>query len=345
MPSGTQTVTVSSSSGTFRDTCAGNVVLGTAGTPLSSTKVETVTTTHTFSESVLVPPDISTRANKLGLSSFVFQRTFTSSGPPVSTASPCVTMNVTSAAAAGLGISREALSFDNGAAVRVLPVKDPLQALAEVSFTGTGLLQGQWEVAGPTSTVGEPIFRPLAQVRQYLAAGETHTFRSPPLPTDVTGIYLVRLRITEPVLPFEAPVIRYFVAQGRPGKELPAQPLTLGGPPDLALLAPDTNFAWEAIKGARAYQLEIYATGRDLAAGLPDLGGGDRTPKPADVAGALSRPPVTGLLVPGKQTRVPLSAMARQHLLPGRAYLWRVLAIGEDGTIIGASPMRELRTP
>ena len=51
------------------------------------------------------------------------------------------------------------------------------------------------------------------------------------------------------------------------------------------------------------------------------------------------------MLVPGNQTTTTLSLNARQRLTPGRAYLWRVLAISEDGTVIGQSPMREMRTP
>ena len=111
------------------------------------------------------------------------------------------------------------------------------------------------------------------------------------------------------------------------------------------MFAPDTLFAWENHKGARAYQLEVYRTDRNPATELPDLGGGDRTPKPSDVAAALRQAPVTGMLVPGNQTTTTLSLNARQRLIPGRAYLWRVLAISEDGTVIGQSPMREMRTP
>jgi hypothetical protein len=51
------------------------------------------------------------------------------------------------------------------------------------------------------------------------------------------------------------------------------------------------------------------------------------------------------MLVPGRQTQTVLSGAARTRLEPSRVYLWRVLAIGADGSVIGQSPMRELRTP
>jgi hypothetical protein len=51
------------------------------------------------------------------------------------------------------------------------------------------------------------------------------------------------------------------------------------------------------------------------------------------------------MLVPGKQTSTTLSSAARQHLLPGYRYYWRVKAIGGDGSVIGMSPVRELSVP
>ncbi|MFQ5901728.1 MAG: hypothetical protein ACE5IH_09265 [Thermodesulfobacteriota bacterium] len=77
------------------------------------------------------------------------------------------------------------------------------------------------------------------------------------------------------------------------------------------------------MEGARAYQLELYLR--------------ESTP--------ISSQPVTGMLVPARQKETPLSQMARQRLLSGQVYLWRVLAIGEDGTIIGESWFREIRMP
>lgn len=340
--SGTQT-SVTSTSGTFRDTCAGNNTLGTINTSLSKTGAFPSLTPIFLSEAVLVPADIIQRARALGVTQIGYLRTFTY--PSALSDSGCLTLNITSSAAASLGISGEILSFDNGSSVRILPRNNAIHAQAELGYNGTGLLQAVWEIAEPATTSGTPVFRPLTQVREYLTLGDVKTLKSPALPSSTVGLYLVRLRVIDPVVPFTTPSIRYFVAEGRVGKELPPDPVGITSPVPFALYAPDTLFAWENHKGAKAYQLEVYRTDRNPATELPDLGGGDRTPKPSDVAAALRHPPITGMLVPGNQTTTTLSANARQRLTPGRAYLWRVLAISEDGTVIGQSPMREIRAP
>lgn len=334
--------TITSQAGEFRAQNIAGPVLGTVPLPVSRTVgcsgVGFIT--YPFAESVLVPADVVQRALKLGATRIVYIRTFTA----FVSSTGVVNLDIRSSSAATFGVTHEALSFDNGAPVRILPRGEPLSARAEIGYNGAGVLQAVWEVASPASTSGTPIYSVVSHVRKNLTSGEREVLNSPALPTASTGLYLVRLRITSPEPPFEAPVIRYFVGEGRPGHELPPQPLALGAPPRHVLLAPDTDFAWEAIKGARAYQLEIYRSGVDQAYGLPDLGG-ETALRPTDVAAALSRPPVTGMLVPGKQRRTTLSAAARQHLLSGQVYLWRVVAIGEDGARIGQSPVRELRTP
>jgi hypothetical protein len=165
---------------------------------------------------------------------------------------------------------------------------------------------------------------------------------SPLLPTDSAGLYLVRLRITDPAPGFDIPVVRYFVADERTGARLPALSLALVTPPNQSLLTGDTTFVWEGIRGARAYQLEIYLKPSTTADGLPDLGGEPMNTAPTSVP---STPPTTGMLVSGAQTRTILSSAARSHLIAGRTYVWRVLAIGGDGSVVGESPARELRMP
>jgi hypothetical protein len=332
---------VNSPSGTLRT--ASGVVLGTVSNPLN--KTATVPPgpggiTVSITEVVLIPTDVIYRAYKMGLTSFLYTRDFGDSGG-LSGAPQSVTINIVSSAATGFSLSGMSLSFDNGAVVRLLGQKEKLYALADINFSGTGLLQGGWEVADPASTAGEPIYRPLLTVRQYLAGSDKQTLRSPDLPTDSSGLYLVRLRITDPVPGFDQPVLRYFVSSGKPGEVLPIMPIGLVTPPHQTLLAPDTVFAWEAIRGARAYQIELYARAMTPADKLPSLGD-DASTAPSTLP---STPPVSGMLVVGAQTQTALSATARSHLQPGQAYLWRVLAIGGDGSIVGKSPVREIRLP
>lgn len=336
--------TVSSSQGQFVVPGAGAAaVLATANNALYQANVPDGVPA-TLVESVLVPQDVAQRAMKLGVSNLLYQRTFADSlGGGTQMAS--ITLNISSAGASGFGVTRMALSFDNGAPLRLLSRREPLSAQAEINFIGTGLLQGEWQVAGPPSTSSEPFYRTLSQVRQYFAGGAGQVLKSPALPTAGAGLHYVRFRISDPIPGFEAPVIRYFVGESGAGKDLPAEALVVTDPPPFALLADGTAFSWEAIKGARAYQVELYAADRSAAGALPDPGGGDPAPNPTDVSSALTHPPVAGMLVPGKLTSTTLSSATRQHLLPGYRYYWRVKAIGGDGSIIGMSPVRELSVP
>ena len=340
----TTTGTVISSQGQFVVSGAATaIVLATVSNVLSQPNVPN-SVPATIVESVLVPQDVAQRALKLGASNLFYRRTFVDSlGGASFTQS--MTLNVSSASVSGFGVSRMALSFDNGAPLRLLAQREPLSAQAEINVTGTGLLQGEWQVAGPPSTSSEPFYRTLSQVRQYFAAGTSQILKSPALPTDSSGLYYVRFQITDPVPGFESPVIRYFAGEAGSGKGLPPRSLAVFEPAPSALLASDTAFVWEAIQGARAYQLELYPTPQSATPNLPELGSGDPAPSATEVSTALARPPATGMLVPGKQTRTTISTAARQHLLPGYRYFWRVLAIGDSGTVIGASPMRELHVP
>ncbi len=335
--------TVSSSQGLVRANIGNLPILMTVPRALTQSQLcGNAPTPFTFSESVIIPADVVLRAQRLGASGLVFQRAFADIPPAVTGE---VSLPISSAAAAGFGVTREALQFDNGAALRVLGRHEDLRALAEIAYSGGGLLQAMWELAEPASTSGEPIFRPLAQVREFVAPiGDKKVLKSPPLPTDAIGLYLVRLRITDPAPAFDAPVIRYFVGDGRPGRELPPRPLGVYEPPPSATLAPDTDFTWEPITGAKAYQVQIYRVASDGSTALPDLGYGE-TINRREIARALSRPPVTGMLVTAQQTRTPLSAAARAHLVPGQIYLWRVQALGDDGVAFAESQPRELRTP
>jgi hypothetical protein len=335
-------ITVSSTQAEFRAGCA-RLVLRTVGTAFSATKPgQPVANTFVFNETVRIPPDLVSAARNAGAGELAYTRTWTDTGTQIpSVVTFCATFPITSSAAAGFAITRIALTFDNGAPVRIVGMKGTLHAQAEIRFNGTGLLQATWEVAGPTSTAGEPFFRPLGSVRQYFAGGDKQTLSSPNLPAETSGLFLVRLRITDPAPDFEQPVIRYFVSSGRPGERVPVQPVALVGPPDRALLASDTQFIWEPVRGARAYQLQIYVKQRLPGDSLPDLGGEPGVPLPALPQG----PPVTGLLVPGAQSRASLGAATRGHLPPGQTFLWRVIAIGGDGSVVGESPVREIRTP
>ncbi len=338
--------TVTSPQGRFTNV-DGTVTYGVVPTVLSQTKpgVFLTTTTFVFSEQVRVPAEVVYRAYKAGASRLYYFRTFDDGFGPVTQG---VTLNITGSSAAGFSLTRLSLRFDDDTALRVVDQGTKLGAYAEVSYSGTGQLQAAWEIAEPPSTQGAPVYRTLQLVRRVLAGGDRVRIPAPALPTDAPGFYLLRLRVTEPKLPVsddELPFIRYVVAR-ESARARPPQTLSVNTPASGALLSKGTDFTWQAVDGARAYQLELYAKGPfSVADTLPSLGGDGGGEGGVPAGWQPSGPPTAGVLVPGDRTRAMLSALGDTHLKSGYVYRWRVLAIGESGETIAVSPWREVRTP
>ena len=196
-------VTLSSSQGVFRTT--GGTVLGTVAVPL--TRVASGPTTATIQEAVLVPADIVVRASKEGNDRILYQRTFTDG---VSSTGQ-ISLNIVTSGAASFGISALTLNFGEDRALYIAKRGEELVAQSEISFTGTGLLKGAWEIAGPQPNPNKPAWRTLATVNLALTGVESAALKSPPLPTDVHGVFLVRLRLDSPSMGTALPVIRYSV--------------------------------------------------------------------------------------------------------------------------------------
>jgi hypothetical protein len=338
---GTLPYTVTSSSGQF---VAGATVLGTVNTILSASgsAVSGVPSTVRLTESIAVPPEVSVKASRLGVSSISYVRQFNDGSGPVALQS---TILVGGSAAAQLGITREALTFDDGAVVRVVPANDPLLAVAEVDFTGSGTVSAVWEVAGPGTTGGQPQFRELQPVTRGLLGSEPVFVRSVRLPTDSPGVYQVRLRITSPAPGFDPPVLTYYVGDARSAVPGGILPMSLIGPADGALLNRETRFVWQAVEGAKAYKIEIFASPGTDPFDLPDLSGTSDAVDLRHARTALAAPPVSGLIVAGAQSQTLLSAAARARLETRHTYFWRVQAIGPEGSVIGEAQVRRLRVP
>lgn len=117
------------------------------------------------------------------------------------------------ALAANFAITRMALTFSDQKAVTIVERDAPLAAQAEITFSGNGLLRAAWEVAGPSPHGNDPQYRVLGNVQQPLAGRDATTLPGPRLPTDSIGVYLVRIKVTEPALVIETPVIRYSVIE------------------------------------------------------------------------------------------------------------------------------------
>jgi len=331
------TTSFSSPGGTVRDD-TGNIYGTNSNAIYKTFPLSTAAVPVSVTETFIIPANVIDKAYKAGKTNFFYSRNFTDVN---GSSSWSVTLYIASSSLSGFSISGESLSFDDHSVLRMAHLSEKLTANAEINYTGTGLLQAVWEVADPVSTQAQPIFRPLMHVRRYLAGSGKQTITSPELPTTMSGLYLLRLRITEPQSGFEQPSLRYFVSSGKPGEKLPIQPIGVLMPVSRTLLAPDTLFAWQPLPGAFAYQLELYARAMTEADKLPDLGG-DSGP----VSQVLPKTPAAaGIQITANKTHTTLPATTLSHLKPGHIYLWRVVAIDKKGRTIGVSSIREIRLP
>lgn len=303
----------------------GSIILGTRTATVSgSTRISACPNqTVRIREFVPVPAAIVRRAVDLGLSRIQYRRTF-NDGSTTSTWS--VALDIAGSEGGGaLGITRIALRFDDGAATRVVERGAKLGAVAEVNFSGSGELRAVWEIARPPSTQGVASYTPLRLVTRFLASGGRAYLPAPALPTQMAGQYLLRLRVLAPDQGIGTPMLRYVVVEKPLESKPPPAVLKLHEPQAEAKLSADTWFAWQAVPGARAYQLEIYGA--------------------APAATHPPQTPVSGILVRDVQTRTQLSKLARAHLVSGKRYHWRVIAIGDKGQILAQSATRVLVIP
>jgi len=115
---------------------------------------------------------------------------------------------------APFSISYLALRWEDGTVRRTVSQNDAgLVAYADLKYEGTGVFQGDWLVDGV-------IFRSLTKQltfanRTTLSSGQV-SLAGPQisLPTNIPGEHTVSLRINQPGIPFDVPVIRYFVSLG-----------------------------------------------------------------------------------------------------------------------------------
>ena len=339
-PSPSPTFTISSPSGLFSapglaypiNIPISRVVTGPVGTSV----------TTLITEVVSVPQELSILAIQAGVSSLSYTRTFNDGVSPGVIAA---NVQVGGSGAAQFGISRMALEFDDGAIVRVVPLKSRLSATANVSYVGSGSLNGYWEVADPSSTSGSPIFRELISVTQSFGGGDRVKVTSPVLPTEIPGLHMVRLRVSAPQPAFEPPVLYYYVGEPKPGTPFAFMPMTVMNPPSQAYVDSATQFSWQPVKGARAYKIEIFSNPEVATNNLPDIGGTLAAEDPQLIRRALASTPMAGMMVAGNQTRTTLSASTRAKLQHQRSYFWRIQAIGADGATVGEAQVRAIRVP
>lgn len=330
---------IASSQGQFVGGLQGVPVLGSFSRTLSRSSPIANYSGLTMRETVTIPASVTYRAYKQGITTIYIERTFDDFDGGIQNPG-FVALKISGSGVAGLSLGRQTLYFDDGSARRVVDQDAPLHALTRLDYAGSGPLKGVWEVADPTSTSGQPIYRIIKPVRRFVAAGGEVSLRSPRLKTSVPGRYLVRFRIEEPVA-FDELSIEYFVGR-KPISEPPVD-IALQTPADGGVLREDHPFRWQAQPRAIAYRVELYEKGLtappDTAAEQLLGEAGDK--HSSDLRGA----PVAGALVPATDTSLAPSRLMKTHLHAGHSYQWRVLAIGKDGRAISQSVVREIRVP
>lgn len=315
------------------------LLAGTVDRRLSRSLATMGVITTQVREVVVVPASILARAQREGFTYVLYHREFVDADGQM--ASATFRLDLTGASGAGFGVTRIEIAFDDGALVRLVDTGSNLRARVEVQSNGSGFLRGVWEIADAASTLGRPIYRPLQSVSHVLSGASERTFPSPELPTQIDGLHVVRFRVLEPDTAFSIPALRYYVG-ALPGQKPTAEPvgLIVESPSHLSRLADDTRFRWRPAEGAVAYQLEIYAQPSEPL------------PPPSEPqwerlveTRALERPPIGGVVVPASKTEVALEPITRERLASGHTYLWRVVAVGPEGAILGTSPLSELVVP
>ena len=313
--------------------------------PLNRPLVETLPDTtmggpFTVTETLQIPGELSRRVAQSGAVSFQFVRRFFVREQMVTGVqtirlarpSPNAARSLREGAedpGDGVLLSRLALRFDDGNNVSSIAPGELLRAQALLRYDRVGRINAVWEVATPATTRGNPVFRPLAPVRQYLGAGQESTLESPVLPSRERGLYLVRLRLIEPVIQQPVPVLRYQVGGEAQTPEQVAR-LPLVSPASGETLDSHTVFQWQRHPGAFAYQLAFY----------------DRRPERQDVTEGepveLAVQPVSGMMLGGDTQQTRASASVLNRLDGVTPYWWRVIAVDVDGQVVAASAVASL---
>jgi len=201
------------------------------------------------------------------------------------------------------------------------------------------LLKGAWEIATPSTTIGEPVYRRLKTVRQHLPAKGVFKLYSPRLPTKNQGVYQLRFKINEPELSFKEPLARYFVYTGSKPLLSPLH-IFLQRPGPSTALDENTIFSWHRINKASALRLELYVSKNENVDANSKT-----TPAAAASDNTINGTLIAGKLLRGTQHQATLSKTTIAKLKPGRWYLWRLVAFNKNGHIIGVSEPRKLYTP
>jgi len=302
------------------------------GTANSTVTITVVNTRGSATESVVVPAGILRQALEMNLNRMVFRRTFTPTIMDLLADTSEVQLRIVPPSAAQFSLTRMELAFNqpvpgdttrpsSGGRITVPRNTRGLTATANLSYTGGGILRGQWKVDGQILDV----------VTRQLTVGAREVRITSPVtpgfPTYATGLHRVEFEVLNPDPGFISPVIFYYVSDEPPGPPLGS--LRLTAPFDrqhIHLLADALpEFTWEPARNSVVYHFQIY--GLETPAGLQDLSRVDFSGKKPLVAALTKEPSYR------------ISIFDFDRILPGIPYIWQVKAY-DAGTGVAASLSR-----
>ncbi|GGB97087.1 hypothetical protein GCM10011352_24040 [Marinobacterium zhoushanense] len=263
-----------------------------------------------------------------GLSTIIIRRNFTDlSSAPAGGINADVRFSLSSS---GLRATRESgafavqrlqLSFSNQTSLAVVEPGQELFGYLDVDFSGTGILEGYWQLSEPGGSDAAPLFRTLKLERQTLSSLQHLRLPSPRLPTGKTGKYLLRFcvidRNTTDGNAFNCPdegkvvTVAYQVLAAPLGQ---IEEMQLSA--DTQPIGPATPLHWSPVEHAVVYQLQIF-----------------------QAAGNNAPTFVAGMLLPSSTPGTSLSTLVLDKLNPHQQYLWRINALDSQGRVIGQSEM------
>ena len=262
----------------------------------------------TVTETAVMPVRVMEKVLQLGTAQFSYSRTFSASS--MSAGSATINLTVSGETGGTLGIRRLSLYFGNGRAeTTVMKYATDLKAYADISYNGSGLLKGYWEVDG----------RLLSYVSQPLPASQQITLTTPDipaLPTFDTGTHTLRFVVTNPNpdqgIPL--PTLVYFVTTDEAAAKQIG--LTLKNPAEAAEVTyASQKYEWQAIRSV-VYLIQFFET--------------------------QEAKPVFSAYTKKGFYQLP-QLVLKKIFQPGKTYYWRVIGFDRERRMVGESKTGSFR--
>lgn len=238
-------------------------------------------------------------------------------------------------------LTRLELAFEDLSVVSFVDQNTPLKARLRISYLGTGLLRGRWMLAGPTSTVGTPVFATLQAVNQPLTRSQRTDIMSPSLPTHVPGRYYLafcadldidtQARADLPLLDFCPGGLISTTVGFEVFPESKRATIAIATKPPIGPVTAATEFLWTPVPGTALYQIQFMASEK------PASGNTESQGLLNDELSAFAG----GMIVPAKTQSTVLSEGLLTLLRHRERYAWRITAYDDSGRILGASRIEQ----